>query len=84
MHYVLAGWIVLSLSAACFFISTHAVTIESHWEYALWMITTRLLGFGGFIFGAVSLFHRYWINGSLLLFGSVTLPIISLFLYGKL
>lgn len=71
-------------SSVSFFISTHIVSIDSDWAYAVWMMTARLFGFGSFVLGAVAIFNQYWINGALLFIGSVVLPMLSLFVYGRL
>jgi hypothetical protein len=82
--FVAMGWLSLALSSTCFFIGIHYIAMDSNWTYAVCMMIARLFGFCSFVLGAVAIFNRYWLNGALLFIGSIGLPIVSLFIYGKL
>ena len=72
------------LSSFLFYIGTQQMEYGSAVTYALLLMVARIIGLGGFVAGAISMFNKRWAHGTLLLVGSICLPVISLFVRGKL
>lgn len=81
---IILGWVCLAMSSLCFYISTRNLDTSSEVSYALWLFTARLFGITAFGVGGFSLFNKRWTNGTLLLFGSVVLPFVSLLIHGTI
>ena len=81
------GWICLICSSSCMYIlssESDPSMIVGGDKHMLVLIVARLFGISAFICGVVCLLHERWTSGALLLFFSMLLPIISIFVAGSI
>lgn len=81
------GPLCLVLSSLFLFVSTHNYSSQSAGSevyFVLWLTIARLWGIGAFLTGVFAIINSKWTIGTLLLLGSVGLPVISLLTYGRI
>lgn len=81
---ILLGWICLLLSSACLFLSSKAWDAQSLLLSGCCMMVARVCGLISLGAGGIALYDHQWLQGMLLLAGSVGMPMVSLFYYGFL
>ena len=81
---VVFGWFCLiSSTIAVTFLTAEIGNSESS-DYSTYLIIARIFGMVSFVVGVVAMMHERWLSASLLLVGSIILPIVSLFVAGSI
>ena len=81
-----AGWISLLISAILLSVSIYTVKFNDGdvVTYALWLTFARIFGIGSFVIGVISIAAGKWNHGTLLILGSIGLPVLSLYIHQTL
>ncbi|MEZ4753530.1 MAG: hypothetical protein R3A13_04365 [Bdellovibrionota bacterium] len=83
---IFAGWFSLLTSSILLGISIYIVKITDGdiVTYVLWITFARIFGIGSFIIGVICIAAGRWNHGTLMILGSIGLPILSLYIHHKL
>lgn len=81
---IIGGWVCLALSSILLFLSVKILGGGAETAGGLCLMCARIFGLGAFVAGGIAIFNRWWTHATLLLLGSIGLPMISLFWHGLL
>jgi hypothetical protein len=81
---ILLGWVCLFLSSVCLFLSSKAWHSQSLLLSGCCMMVARVCGLIALGAGGLAIYNHRWLQGVLLLGGSVGMPMVSFLYYGFL
>jgi hypothetical protein len=82
--FICGGWGCLIISSLLLFISVQVLEGGTDAVSGLCLMCARIFGLGAFVAGGVAIFNKWWMHATLLVLGSIGLPMISLFWHGLL